>query len=71
MPRVLSLYLPTWPTDRLRRKLGDIAPPADVPFALKGSDGRRRVITAVDEFARANGIYIGMPVAKAESCSLT
>jgi protein ImuB len=67
MPRVLSLYLPTWPTDRLRRKLGDTAPPADVPFALKGSDGRRRVITAIDEFAQANGIYIGMPVAKAES----
>ena len=67
MPRVLSLFLPSWPTDRLRRKLGASAPPVDVPLVLKGSDGRRRVVTAVDELAGHCGIYKGMPVAKAQS----
>lgn len=67
MARVLSLFLPHWPTDRLRRKLGAIGPSVDVPLALKGSDGRRRVITAADDLALRMGVYVGMPVAKAES----
>ena len=29
MRRVVSLYLPGWPTDRLRRKLGSTAPPPE------------------------------------------
>lgn len=38
-----------------------------MPLALKGSDGNRRVITAVDALARPCGIYPGMPVARAQS----
>ncbi len=34
---------------------------------MKGSDGRRRVLTAVDDLAVRIGAYVGMPVAKAES----
>ena len=34
---------------------------------MKGSDGRRRVVTAADELALKMGVYIGMPVAKAEA----
>jgi protein ImuB len=36
-------------------------------LALKGSDGRRRVISAADDLAIRMGAYVGMPVAKAES----
>ncbi|MFP1133004.1 Y-family DNA polymerase [Asticcacaulis sp. W401b] len=67
MNRVISIYLPTWPTDRLRRLPGGAAPSPDVPLALKGSDGRRRVVNAVDDFAYKLGIRIGMPVAKAQA----
>nr|WP_209719423.1 DUF6504 family protein [Asticcacaulis solisilvae] len=65
MPRVLSLFLPTWPTDRLRRANSD-APPRDVPLALKSKVGSKRIISAVDDLARQAGLYRGMPVAKAQ-----
>ena len=39
MTRVVSLFLPSWPTDRLRRKAGDAAPPAEAPLVLIGRDG--------------------------------
>jgi hypothetical protein len=32
MPRVVSLFLPAWSTDRLRRILGGAAPPAEAPL---------------------------------------
>lgn len=65
MPRVVSLFLPTWSTDRLRRKLGDTAPPAEAPLVLIGREGGRRVVLAMDEAARAAGLHLGMPVTKA------
>jgi protein ImuB len=65
MPRVVSLFLPSWPTDRLRRKLGEMAPPAEAPLVLVGREGAKRVVLAVDEAARAMGLHLGMPVAKA------
>lgn len=67
MRQVISVYLPTWPTDRLRRLPDGVAPPRDKPLVVKGSDGRRRVVTAVDDFARSLGIRVGMPVAKAQA----
>jgi protein ImuB len=42
MSRVVSLYLPSWPTDRLRRKMGAAAPDAFLPLVLVGQTGRRR-----------------------------
>ena len=42
MTRVVSLFLPTWSTDRLRRKAGDAAPPAEAPLVLVGREGSRR-----------------------------
>ena len=47
MTRVVSLFLPRWPTDRLRRKSGAASPPRDVPLVLVGREGRRRVVTFV------------------------
>ena len=65
MPRVVSLFLPSWPTDRLRRKLGVTAPPADTPLVLIGREGGRRVVLALDDAARAAGVHVGMPATKA------
>ena len=65
MPRVVSLFLPNWPTDRLRRRLGDKAPPPDAPLVLIGREGGRQVVRAVDDAARAAGLQVGMPAAKA------
>lgn len=46
---------------------GASGPSRDLPLVLKGSDGRRRVITAVDDLALQIGARVGMPVARAES----
>ena len=66
MTRVVSLYLPTWPTDRLRRKLGASAPSADTPVVLFGRQGRRREVLALDAAARNAGLRIGTPASKAQ-----
>ena len=66
MTRVVSLFLPTWPTDRLRRKAGDAAPPAEAPLVLVGREGSRRIVLAADAAALTAGLRVGMPVAKAQ-----
>jgi hypothetical protein len=40
MSRVVSLYLPTWPTDRLRRQTGDAAPPPERPLVIAQTQAR-------------------------------
>jgi protein ImuB len=67
MKRVISLYLPTWPTDRLRRHLGALAPPAEVPLVMIGREGRRRVVTAADAAALALGLRPGMVATQAHA----
>src|SRR5258708_6605858 len=67
MRRVVSLFLPTWSTDRVRRKLGSAAPPADAPLVLIGRDGRRRVVLAADAAAQAAGLRFGMPATQAQA----
>jgi protein ImuB len=64
MRRVVSLWLPTWPTDRLRKQ--NAAPP-DGPLVTTMHDGRRRVIAAVDAAAAQSGLYPGMPVAQGQA----
>ena len=66
MRRVVSLFLPTWSTDRVRRQLGGAAPPADAPLILVGREGRRRVVLAADGAAQHAGLHVGMPVTKAQ-----
>ena len=44
-----------------------VAPPPEVPLALIGRDGRRRVVLALDAAARRTGLSIGMPVTQAEA----
>lgn len=67
MTRVVSLFLPTWSTDRLRRKAGDAAPPREAPLILIGREGSRRLVMAADAAAQAAGLYVGMPAAKAQA----
>ena len=67
MTRVVSLFLPTLSTDRVRRKAGDAAPPPETPLVLVGRDGRRRVVLAADAAAQAAGLRVGMPATKAQA----
>ena len=67
MPRVVSLFLPSWSTDRLRRKLGDVSPPPDRPLVLVGRQGNRRLVAATDRAAMEAGLRVGMPATKAQA----
>jgi protein ImuB len=64
MRRVVSLYLPTWPTDRIRRRNG--APP-DKPLVTVKTEGSRRLVAAVDQAAYALGLRPGQTVAHAQT----
>lgn len=66
MTRVVSLFLPTWSTDRVRRKAGDAAPPSEAPLVLIGREGNRRVVLAADAAAKTAGLRVGMPATKAQ-----
>ncbi len=65
MRRVVSLFLPTWPTDRLRQHAG--APPADQPLITSAHDGRRLTVASVDRAAAALGLAAGMELAHARA----
>jgi len=65
MRRVVSLWLPFWPTERLRRH--NAAPPADIPLVTRIHDGRRMVIGAACPAAQALGLRAGTPLAHAQA----
>jgi protein ImuB len=67
MRRVVSLFLPTWPTDWLRRQKGGSAPPADEPLVMAGHDGKRRVVAAADHAAQVLGVRPGLPLSEAQA----
>lgn len=67
MRRVVSLYLPNWPIDRLRRRLGADAPPPEAPLILAGRAGRRRVATAANAAALALGARPGMAASQVQA----
>ena len=54
MRRVVSLYLPRWPTDRWRRKHGGGSPP-DKPLVMAMRHGQQRLVSSVDEAAARAG----------------
>jgi protein ImuB len=66
MRRVVSLFLPTWATDRLRRRNGGLPQP-EVPLITAMQVGNQRVIAAVDEAARRLKLRAGMTIAHAQS----
>ena len=65
MRRVVSLYLPTWPADRIRRRRG--APPSDEPLVTVMTEGSRRLIGAVDQAAHALSLRPGQTIAHAQA----
>ena len=67
MRRVVSLYLPTWPTDRLRRRLGSAAPPPDAPLVIVRREGRKRIVMAADPAAQALGLRPGLAATQAHA----
>lgn len=67
MKRVVSLFLPSWSTDRLRRTLGANAPSRDTPLVVIGYEGRRRVVLVADQAARHAGLKPGMVASKAQA----
>ncbi len=67
MKQVISVYLPTWPTDCLRRLPGEARPSPDAPLVLLGRQGRRRVVMAADAQALALGIRPGMAATQAHA----
>jgi protein ImuB len=66
MRRVVSLFLPRWPTDRLRRKNPDLSGRGK-PLVTATLQGQRRVLASVDETAQRLGLSRGMTVTHAQS----
>jgi protein ImuB len=66
MRRVISLFLPLWPSDRLRRQ-GKDAPPRDKPLVTARMEGQRRVLASVDRAAMRCGLSCGVTVTHAQS----
>jgi protein ImuB len=71
MRRVVSLYLPTWPTDRIRRRREQDrsvpALPRDKPLVTAARSGSRRVIACADEAARRLGLQAGQTISHAQA----
>lgn len=66
MKRILSLWLPVWPVERLRRHVPE-AVPDDQPFALVESGARGIRISAVNAIAAREGVRIGTVLADARA----
>src|SRR5438093_4813352 len=66
MRRILYLWLPRWPIDRLRQS-GSGAPAEESPFATVADCAGRRLLAAVNPAAAAAGLAAGMPLADALS----
>ena len=71
MRRVVSVWLPMWPTDRWRRHqesvASDSAPSGAAPVITRSHDGRRWVIGAADATAQGFGLRAGLPLAQAQA----
>jgi protein ImuB len=74
MRRVVSLYLPTWPTDRLRRlqAASGGAPrqagrSLEAPLVTRMQEGNRQVIAAANRAALALGLRPGMALSHAQA----
>ncbi|QKK20410.1 Y-family DNA polymerase [Rhizobium indicum] len=65
MPRVVSIFFPDLPTDRIRR--ADPAIPVEQAIAVISKSGSKRWVSAADAAARKAGVHLGMPAAKAQA----
>src|SRR5262249_61759942 len=69
MRRVMYIFLPDWPIDRLRRSgsvsaLSFAAPAEEAAFATVLTVGGRRLLAAVNPAAAAAGLAPGLPLAQ-------
>ncbi|WP_348270397.1 DNA polymerase Y family protein [Microvirga sp. BSC39] len=62
---MVSVYLPTWPTDRFRRQHG--GPPPSEPLVTALSAGSARRIGTACAAAQALGLNSGLPIAQAQA----
>lgn len=67
MPRVMYLWLPRWPVDRLRLSAPKNSglPAEEIPFVTVADNAGRRLLAAVNRAATAAGLATGMPLADA------
>ncbi|NKK36319.1 DNA polymerase Y family protein [Rhizobium leguminosarum bv. viciae] len=65
MPRVVSIFFPDLPTDRIRR--AEPAIPVEQAIAVISKSGSKRWVSAADAAARKAGVHLGMPAAKAQA----
>ncbi len=65
MARVVSVFLPTLPTDRIRRADPSLA--VETPLVVIARSGSKRWIAAADLAATKLGLRVGMPAAKAQA----
>ncbi len=65
----MSLWLPRWSTDRLRRAAARVEPPSaeETPLVTAVTLGSRRLVAAVNKSADAAGIAPGLPLADAQA----
>lgn len=64
MNRVLAIWLPNWPLQRLIRKQPELR---GRPVVLKSRGARGECVVACSDEARARGIEVGMPIAEASA----
>ncbi|WP_075856501.1 Y-family DNA polymerase [Rhizobium hainanense] len=65
MTRVVSIYLPDLPTNRIRR--ADPSIPPEQAIAVIAKSGSKRCVSAANTAARKVGVRVGMPAAKAQA----
>ncbi|MHC2215776.1 Y-family DNA polymerase [Rhizobium leguminosarum] len=65
MPRVVSIFFPDLPTDRIRRV--DPAIPVEEAIAVISKSGSKRCVSAADAAARKVGLHVDIPAAKAQA----
>ncbi|RUM08323.1 Y-family DNA polymerase [Rhizobium chutanense] len=65
MVRVVSVFFPTLPTDRIRRANPSI--PVETPLVVVARSGSKRWLSAVDVDAAKLGLHVGMAAAKAQA----
>ena len=66
MKRIVSVWLPAWPIERLRRAEPN-AVPDDRPFALVASGAHGVILTAVNRRASVAGVRVGQSLADARA----
>src|SRR6476661_2472380 len=67
MTRMVSVWLPHWPIERLKRERRSGLCPDDRPFALIGSEERGLILTAINAAAARQSLYPGLGLADARA----